>query len=114
MSVSTTATSGTDRPPRRRRWVPLSLRMFVAINLLAAVVGVVWLGARSYQNSRLANEIRKVGRVSFRLPAPAWMRFPPLAAEMLEMIGRPFEVSLTASSATDDTLLCLRGQSTLE
>ena len=40
----------TDKPPRRRRWIPLSLRMFVAMLLLGA--SAVWIGLPAYRQYR--------------------------------------------------------------
>ena len=49
----------TDKPPRPRRWIPVSVRMFVAMLVLLATGGGLWIGVPAYRQ-RLA--IREIDR----------------------------------------------------
>jgi hypothetical protein len=69
--------STTDKPPRPRHWVPLSLRMFVAILVLVAVGSALWIGVPAYRQSVAVKEIRRIGGiVSFESP--------PLISDLLK------------------------------
>jgi hypothetical protein len=50
-----------DKSPRRRRRVPLSLRLFVLILIIGGVISVAVVGPRAYRNWRAIQEIRRVG-----------------------------------------------------
>ena len=63
----------TDKPPRPRRWIPLSLRMFVAILGILGVVAA-WEGLRTYRQYLVLQEILPLGwSVRFRSRAPEWL-----------------------------------------
>jgi len=62
-----------DRPPRPRRWIPLSLRVFIAVlGILGVVIG--WGGLQNYRQRSALQEIRPLGwSVRFRSRAPVWL-----------------------------------------
>jgi hypothetical protein len=61
----------TDKPPRPRRWIPLSLRLFAA--LLCAVS--TWTGVRAYRQHAAIREIERLGGlVYYGRVGPEWMR----------------------------------------
>jgi len=52
-----------DKPPRPRRWVPASLRMFLATLVVLGVAGA-WLGVNGYRQAAAIREIERLnGRV---------------------------------------------------
>jgi hypothetical protein len=50
----------TDKPPRRRRWIPLSLRMFLVV-LLGLSVFTVWFAENRYQQFKAVKQIISKG-----------------------------------------------------
>jgi hypothetical protein len=66
----------TDKPPRRRRWIPVSLRIFVVILLLLAIAGVVWVGVPAYRRRVAIREIEHFsGHVQYlHKCGPDWLR----------------------------------------
>jgi len=62
----------TDKPPRPRRWIPLSLKMFVLI--LGTMT--VWTGIRAYRQYVAIREIERLdGYVATTRPrGPQWLR----------------------------------------
>src|SRR5258707_454509 len=64
----------TEKPPRRRRWIPLSLRIFLAILLLLGM-GALWLGARGYRQMVAIREIEQAGgELVTKKGGPEWLR----------------------------------------
>src|SRR5262245_23212221 len=87
VAISTSDLS-TDKPPRHRRWIPLSLRMFVAILAVVGVAGVTWLGVRIYRHEAALAAIERAGGKAERvIGGPAWLRRLPGG----DWIGRVFE-----------------------
>src|SRR5690349_5113287 len=53
----------TDKPPRTRRWIPLSVRIFaVMLGLLA--IGSLWIAVPAYRQYVAILEIERVARVT--------------------------------------------------
>src|SRR5260221_12795084 len=50
-----------DEPPRRRLWIPLSLRRFGAILMLLGVASVLWVGVPAYRQLVAIQEIERCG-----------------------------------------------------
>jgi hypothetical protein len=64
-----------DGPPRKRTWIPLSLRMFVAITLLVGIGSGSWIGVRSYRQHVAIQDIECVrGWFTTREIGPSWLR----------------------------------------
>jgi Leucine rich repeat len=64
-----------DQPPRSRRWIPLSLRLFVAMMALMFVGGALWVGVAMYREQVTVAEIERVGGlVEFTNGGPDWLR----------------------------------------
>lgn len=55
-----TTEHSTDRPPTARRWIPLSLRMFLAISALLCVVSAN-LGLTTYRKFAAIRAIERIG-----------------------------------------------------
>src|SRR5205809_406549 len=63
--MSTSATPTTDptarKPPRRRRWIPLSLRMFVVILMLVFAGGTAWITVKGCRQAAIVSRIKEAG-----------------------------------------------------
>src|SRR5579872_4785729 len=95
----------TDKPPRCRRWIPLSLRMFVAILVLLAVGSALRICVPAYRQlvvNRLIQRHR--GGIRTEPVGPAWLR-ARVGDETMGMFDEVVEVHLAATQITDDTLL---------
>jgi hypothetical protein len=74
MAVLTNSDPTTEKPPRRRRWIPLSLRMFAAL-LASLGIASVWLGARGYRQMVAIREIEQAGgELVIKKAGPEWLR----------------------------------------
>jgi hypothetical protein len=77
MAVPATPTADptTDKPPRPRRWIPLSLKMFVAILLLAGVGSPLWIGVRLWRQDVAIRELKHADWLVHTEPmGPTWFR----------------------------------------
>ncbi len=75
----------TDKPPRSRRWIPLSLRIFVVVNVAVAGVGLLWIGGMAYLHDATVRQVEKLGGWTNESPAPDWIAERwPLAARLFE------------------------------
>src|SRR5262245_55219634 len=59
--ATTTREHTTDKPPRRRRSIPVSLRVSVAILLLIGTACVYWVGIPAYRRRAAIGEIGRLG-----------------------------------------------------
>lgn len=50
----------TDKPARPRRWIPLSLRLFVAMLLILGIVGVLYVGLPAYRQQEVIAEFDRL------------------------------------------------------
>src|SRR5437762_752858 len=65
----------TDKPPRRRRWIPLSLRFVLVFLPFVGQVGITWVSVRGYRNALAIREIERLGgEVYTRRRAPEWLQ----------------------------------------
>src|SRR5712691_4560020 len=68
MSVPTVPDATADKPPLHKRWIPLSLRFFVAINVAVVFVGILcfwYVVIRPMQNhsrayDRISNSVQSL------------------------------------------------------
>jgi hypothetical protein len=59
-----------DRPPRRRRWIPVSLRVFVGL----LVLSTAWACYGAYRRHTAVQEIERLGGMVGTSPRrPAWL-----------------------------------------
>jgi Leucine-rich repeat (LRR) protein len=99
----TTPDPTTDQPPRPRRWIPLSLRMFVAVLALLAC-GALWIGVRAYRQYVALTEIeRNGGSVEIRPRGPEWLR-ARWGTDLAKSFDDVFQVGLVGTKATDAVL----------
>jgi len=72
--ASPTIDPTTDKPPRPRCWIPVSLRLFAAILVLLGVAGA-WRGVTAYQQLAAIREVERLGgRVSEERIGTTWLR----------------------------------------
>jgi ankyrin repeat protein len=91
----------TDKPPRRRRWIPLSLRLFVAMLGLVCVIGALWMGVRVYRRQVVIREIQQAnGTVEFESDAPSWL-YQWMNDDWLSAFDRISDVTLPFSETLD-------------
>lgn len=93
----------TDKPPRRRRWVPLSLRLHVALLVILGVV-CAWEGMRGYRHLTAIHEVELLGGVVKSVPrGNAWLR-GQIGNDWSRMLDDVPEVFLNDLRISDDTL----------
>jgi hypothetical protein len=99
----------TVNPPRPRRWIPLSLRMFVAILVLLGAGSALWIGVPAYRQQTAIREIERVGgKVVTRPRGPNWLR-TWVGDERMKPFDEVVTVLLKGSQCTDATLTHLTG-----
>lgn len=69
----------TDKPPRRRRWIPLSLRLFAAFLVLIGLSSALWLATEAYSLRRYNLQSRRINDTICTLRE----RKPPNVSEKL-------------------------------
>jgi hypothetical protein len=98
----------TDKPPRPRRWIPLSLRIFVAILLLIGVGSALPVAVRPYRQWAAIGEIELLGGVaSATHVGPFWLR-ELLGSDGMAPFDEIWKVNLSSTPADDRTLRHLR------
>lgn len=107
---TTDPTSG--KPPRRRRWIPASLRMFLAM-LATLGVGTVWIGFSIWlpyhREQQIVAEIRNCGG-KVRFEASKSDCLPMLiGGERMKVFDRVTEVWCSNSSISDAEVLRFTG-----
>jgi len=64
-----------DKPPRPKRWIPVSLRMFMVMLVMIGGGGAFWVGVPAYRQVTTIREIERVGgQVDLRQGGPGWLR----------------------------------------
>src|SRR5579863_5055091 len=65
----------TDRPPRRPRRIPVSLRTFLVILAAVSTTSALWIGVPAYQQYAVIREVERLGG-SYQIEpvAPKWLR----------------------------------------
>jgi len=79
MSNVIVSSAATGKPPRPRRWIPRSLRLFAAILTLLGVGSILWIGISVWLPYHSEQQvIQKVegwgGRVGTETRGPEWLR----------------------------------------
>jgi Leucine Rich Repeat (LRR) protein len=112
--ASTSTDSTTGELPRARRWIPLSLRMFVALLLLLGVGSAVSIGLPAYRQQVAVREIERLGGTFITRPrGPEWLR-ARLGADLLKLLDPVIQVAIYDQRASDDTLRQIAGLAGLE
>jgi Leucine-rich repeat (LRR) protein len=98
----------TDRPPRCRRWIPLSLRIFLILLTIAGAASG-WVLVRGYRQLALIREIRRLGgRVHQVARGPAWLR-KQIGEERMSAIDEVDRIDFSSTRVTDSDLACVKG-----
>jgi hypothetical protein len=103
-----------DKPARRRRWIPLSLRMFGAVLAFVGVGNLLWFGFSIWLPYHREQEvIQKIegwgGHASVTTGAPAWLRrvVGDNRLDEVKVFQRAYAVDLRYSTVSDADVLCL-------
>jgi len=107
-SAITTLDPTAAKPPRSRRWIPFSLKLFLVILVATGVVGVSWTRLHYRRQQLILKKVGNLrgkvmigGRISHRLPRVLFGAFTPGPLEIFdEVVG----VDLNLTAATDDDL----------
>src|SRR5579872_1327739 len=63
------------KPPRAKRWIPISLRMFLVMLAVVGVAGVLGVGLPAYRQHVAIRDIEQVdGSMRSDPVGPAWLR----------------------------------------
>ncbi|MBI3864464.1 MAG: hypothetical protein HY290_21490 [Planctomycetia bacterium] len=113
MAPSATANlkTATDKPPRGRRWIPLSLRMFVALLGILGIVAV-WMGVPVYRRHMAIQEIERLEGTLWTEPGgPTWLR---RWLNEQQMQGFAKVISISFNNASDSDLAHVSALSEVE
>ena len=98
----------TDMPPRAKRWVPLSLRIYLATMALLGVASVLFVGMPIYEQLIAIREIKRLGGgVSAQQGGPDWLR-DWLGDERMQGFDAVNSVNFYKSEIDDQRLWCCR------
>jgi Leucine-rich repeat (LRR) protein len=104
----------TMKPPRARRWIPLSLRFLVLFVPFVGIVGFTWVSVRGYSNALAIREIERMGgEVLTRRRAPEWLQ-NRVSDDRMELFDEVTSASLGYATVTDSWLAHLSSLSSLE
>src|SRR5262249_39786007 len=93
-----------NKPPRPRRWIPLSLRTYVAFLAIAGVASILHIGVPAYRQHVALREIKRLGGFVMAEPgAPAWLR-SVLGNDRMKIFDNVVYVELGHTRASDATL----------
>jgi hypothetical protein len=105
MSLDPTA----SKPPRPRRWIPLSVRMFVAMLAVVGVAGALWVGIPAYRQHVAIRKIEELGgSVDTVAGQMDWLR-DYVRDEWMMRVDDVVFIELSGSEATDATLRDIGG-----
>jgi hypothetical protein len=101
-----------DKPPRQRRWIPLSLRYFAVVMVLLGSVGGGWVSVRMHRREAAIHTIERAGGEVTRVPRgpswwPGWLRQAFEDAQFISLIERNFtdtDMEVLASLPLIDTV----------
>lgn len=94
-----------NKPPRPRRLIPLSLRLFVVMLVALGLIESLWIGIPAYRQRRAVIAIEKtIGAVGIRRAGPEWLQ-DFFGEDWESLFGQPCEVRLFSDDAVDDDFL---------
>lgn len=107
--VSQTENPATDKPPRPRRRIPMSLRMFVGMLVILGVGGPLWVGIPVYRQHVAVRQIERLGGSGeSEYHGPEWL--PRLLEyESARNFDRLMSIRLGGTRCSDDDLRDFRG-----
>lgn len=102
-------TDPTHKPPRPRRWIPLSLWLFAAILALVGLGNMLQVILPIYRQQMAIRTIERLGgQINSEPAGPKWIR-AKLGDKCMSLFDKVTLVNLTTSSATEADLACLNG-----
>jgi Leucine-rich repeat (LRR) protein len=93
-----------DKPPRRRRWIPMSLRIFGAILILVGMVSAFSIGWPAYRQAVAIEEIERVGGEIQSLPGGPKILRAWVGDERMRPFDEVYAVYLDRTETTNGTL----------
>jgi len=103
MATDVSPFSDTAKPPRRKRWVAMSLKMFVALVTILAV-GSAWEGMRIYQTQIAIRHFESLGASVVTGPGGAGWFYDKLGPDHAKLLDVVESVSLSNTPCTDADL----------
>src|SRR5580704_5315726 len=98
----------TDTPPRRRRWIPLSLRI-VGVMLVLLGVGCAWGCLSLYRQVTLRSDVKRLGGwLHMSWVGPYWLH-SLVGPELSDKLRRVNGFELSGATITDNELARLVG-----
>jgi len=101
MSISIPSTAPTARPPRQKRWVPVSLRIFVGIQVLLFFGGLLWFGIPALRQDIALREIERCGGHAKTRPGNLWALRRWLSDRVITCFDEVFWVNLSGTPIDD-------------
>jgi hypothetical protein len=96
--------SASGKPQRRRRWIPLSLRMFAVLLALLTAASALSIGVPAWRQYRAIREVERLGgSVQTNPNGPKWMR-DQLGDDTMRVFDQAIMVRLDGTRADDATL----------
>jgi hypothetical protein len=109
-TANTTIAVVIDKPPRPKRRMLVSLRLFVGMLILFGGSGVLWIGTRAYRQHSLIEDVEKVGGYILLEPVgPRWLRVR-VGEQGMRSFDKAVWIRLNNTDATDDTLRYISSQ----
>ena len=103
-----------DKPPRPRRWIPVSVRLVFLLLLLYAFFGFSWIAVRGYTNAVTIREIEDLGgEVTTRPCTPEWLQQQDYG-DWTTLLDEIVTINPGYEQATDEWLARLQGLTGLE
>lgn len=116
MAAATPSIAETLKPPRRRRCIPVSLKLFLAILVLLCVGSAMWIGVRAHRQQAAIWHLRGFGveiRSDTSRVGPGWLR-RWIGEQRLESLGKVQDLNLSGTNLTDADLAYLKDLNGLE
>ena len=113
MSAAIHTTPEPALPPHRSRWIPLSLKLFVAILGLLFVGSALWIGIPAHRQHVAIREIERLGGATGHAGGREWLR-AWLGDQRMKMFDDVIDVNLYGKEATDATLAHLSRLASLQ
>jgi hypothetical protein len=92
-----------ETPPRSKRWIPISARMFAVYMLILALVSALYIGIPACRQRTSVRVIERGGSVNMRPVGPRWVQ-KLIGDDWNNLFGKPYEVVLW-DDCVDDAFL---------
>jgi hypothetical protein len=102
------ADPSTDKPPRPRRWIPVSLRLLVVMLVTLGLIESLFIGIPAYRQRQAVMAIEESGgSVEIQPAGPVWLQ-DLFGEDWHRLFGQPYAISLFSDERVDnDVFGCL-------